>query len=667
MAKIIEAKAVISAADKTGAVFDKIAAKFKGIEKNAKALEGIRAPKFAGELEKELEELTQAQRQLGAVQRRFKALDKQMNSVEGWRGKTLSHWRAIRSATDDADRAEDRFVKGHKKRWREAAGHFATHAALHAAGIGTGVYFAGHAIRSTIEGYGERGRAITRYEQMGLTDNQLAEGENIANAISTKFPSISRTEALDFLRTNASRLGSWDRSKQVAEAYARALIANKLSGGDEHEMEQTVRALEGMGKANTTEQLTSGLNAFARAKAANPDYTGEQFRSDMAAASSSKYGLTKDYLENVFPILASHTSGFGNKLSTGLSAMVGLRMTKTAKAALSQDGLLKDGKILDQEGWIANNFAWTQKHIRPLLEKQGINFGEDMSEADKGKVVAWLARHFSARNAADLVATNLLDAPLVEKARQRRTVGLEAMDGLQKRDPSLVWEGMMNQLKDAALAMARLGPVISLMNNVTNSLSNIEKWAQTGKVPENTNLGHWLKDQREVGFNAPIENINEAARRDQLKRQISELDQKLSPAYGLDDKSAQALRLKRLDEQIALDQSENLRTMPPIYSDAEMQRWQEDEARANASKVPMPRARPKEADEQPGMPPVQSLEGATPIAQLQGSAEVHGNADITVKVQPSSYFEGLIQHLENGLKLLGSLTANGPGSNGKSL
>jgi len=36
MSKIIEAKAVISAADKTGNVFDKLAANFKGIENSAK-------------------------------------------------------------------------------------------------------------------------------------------------------------------------------------------------------------------------------------------------------------------------------------------------------------------------------------------------------------------------------------------------------------------------------------------------------------------------------------------------------------------------------------------------------------------------------------------------------------------------------------------------------
>jgi hypothetical protein len=50
MSKIIEAKAVISAADKTGNVFDKIASKLKGVERSAKSLESVKAPKFTGDL-----------------------------------------------------------------------------------------------------------------------------------------------------------------------------------------------------------------------------------------------------------------------------------------------------------------------------------------------------------------------------------------------------------------------------------------------------------------------------------------------------------------------------------------------------------------------------------------------------------------------------------------
>jgi hypothetical protein len=49
MSRTIEAKAVISAADQTGSVFDKLAVKIKGVAKEVKARGAMKgAPKFAG-------------------------------------------------------------------------------------------------------------------------------------------------------------------------------------------------------------------------------------------------------------------------------------------------------------------------------------------------------------------------------------------------------------------------------------------------------------------------------------------------------------------------------------------------------------------------------------------------------------------------------------------
>jgi hypothetical protein len=37
----------------------------------------------------------------------------------------------------------------------------------------------------------------------------------------------------------------------MAEIYAKARISNQIAGGDAHELEQVVRAAEGVGAANT--------------------------------------------------------------------------------------------------------------------------------------------------------------------------------------------------------------------------------------------------------------------------------------------------------------------------------------------------------------------------------------------------------------------------------
>src|SRR4051812_8306162 len=121
MAKIIEAKAVISAQDKTGNVFDSIAKKFKGVAKDAKALADIKPPKLSGDFfEGELKRLKLTQRELRGVQKEFKALDKSirdvgpmhpthyMREIDRWRGRTLAHWREVKTATEEAHKVQEK-------------------------------------------------------------------------------------------------------------------------------------------------------------------------------------------------------------------------------------------------------------------------------------------------------------------------------------------------------------------------------------------------------------------------------------------------------------------------------------------------------------------------------------------------------------------------------
>lgn len=636
MSRIIEARAVISASDKTGNILDKIASKFKGLEKNAKAMEGIKAPKFLGNMEDELRRLKLSEKQLQGIRKEMGALQSQMHgplqpgrnfrALDDWKNRTVSHWREVKAGVEDTEKAHKKFFKG------------AASFGIHAAGIGGAAYMAGHAIKTQVKSLAERSRAEVRYDQMGLSPEQLGEANVVADSLSSKYPSISRTDVLDDLRKNASRLGSFDRAKEIADTYARARISNKISGGDEHELEQVVRALEGAGKANSASEFASGMNTWSKAKAANPDYTGEQFRSDMSAASSAKYGMSKDYMENVFPILASHTSGFGNKLATGLSALVGGRMTKKAKGELSQSGLLgKDGRLVDAEDYISNNFDWTQKHIKPLIEKQGVKFGEHMSEEDKGKTVDWLQHHFSARNAADLMATNLLDEPLVEKARHRKTAGLEGVEKLQAKDPTLALEGLTKQALDVGNAFMGLSSVVKAFNDGSSKFANLANFLRTGELPKKDNpliTGLGMTDYHEM----PESEKNRIGR---LRSQENEFNNRL---MGLDEDqsaSTQTMRMRRFEAASG-------------YNAAMM---------AAEQNKPLPGS-----DFKPGatsaMPGVQSLEGATVQAQLTGSGEIHGEAKLTVGV--TSQFIQLIERAENAIKMAGQYVANGVGSTGKS-
>jgi hypothetical protein len=505
MTKIIEAKAVISAADKTGNVFDAIANKLKGVEKSAKAFEGIKAPKFSGDMMEELHRLQLTEKELQGVRKSYAAFDNQLKAMqprvshymrahEEFAGATVDRWREIKAATQEADEAHKKFFKG--------AGHFARHTAGHLVGGIGAAYIGAHAIKKVAEAAGERNREGIREEIAGFTPEQQADANKVADQVSMRHPSLSRTDVLEDLRKNTARLGSLDRAKEIAEAYAKARIFNQLNGGDEKELEQVVRAAEGAGAANTGDQLKSFINGFAKARARNPDYTGEEFAADFRAAGAAKYGLGKDYMQNVFPVLASHTSGFGVKLATSNLALIGGRMTKRSKEALEEAGLWRDGHLLNETEYQNSPFDWVQHHVRPLLEGQGVHFGEEMSVDDKQKVSGFASKTFSAKNTADMVIASLLDAPLIDKYRRSSGKDIDSVDKLAPKDAGIAWSAVTKQLGDLGTAASNTSLAIGAMDSAATALANMTHFLQTGEVPPDSRGGRLLNWWRGGGDKA---------------------------------------------------------------------------------------------------------------------------------------------------------------------
>src|SRR5437899_1511165 len=93
MGKIIEAKAVISAQDNTGNTFDRIAQKLKGIEKAAKAFEGIKPVGKLGwgaGFDKEIDRMKANAQELAIIQRSWERFNAALS-----RGGPMSAAKAI--------------------------------------------------------------------------------------------------------------------------------------------------------------------------------------------------------------------------------------------------------------------------------------------------------------------------------------------------------------------------------------------------------------------------------------------------------------------------------------------------------------------------------------------------------------------------------------------
>lgn len=649
MAKIIEAKAVISAQDKTGAVFDKLAKKFEGIAKTGKAFENIKPPVFGksgwgANFQRDIDALRVSSKELAGIQKDWGAFNASMSrngpmrashyfgAVDQWKTKTLANLREVRLGMDETERAHKRFLSG--------ASHYARHTASHVLG-GFGVaYLAGHAIKSGAHAVAARNREEIREEIAGFTPEQQHDANRVADEVARRYPSLSRTDVLEDLRKNTARLGTFDRAKEMALVYAKARIANSIAGGDAHELEQVVRAAEGLGAANTPDQFKSFLNAWSKARSINADYTGERLRQDLAAAGSAKYGLGKDYMENVFPILASHTSGFGVKLATSNSALVGGRMTKASRAAMTAAGLLdKNGKLIDEEGYLKSPYEWTQKHIKPRLEAKGVQFSEHMSEHDKRIVTADTTKMFSARNTSDQIITNLLDAPLVEKARHRKT-NVDEVDKMQHRDGGIAWQGVEKQLGDFATAVGNTSFVIGRMDSFANALARFTSTIETGNIPLESRGGkliNWLR-----GNDAPLEG----------KIPMPKGDPRRLPDGSI-------LPMPTSDPRNQIPDFPDDRVPMPIRDPRRLH---------NGKRIPFPMPDPRNEGESWTPPPLDASAAAAAPAKVDVEVRPSSDLGVNIKIDPSTYFTALVERVEKAIKLVSSIASNhnGPGSSGRS-
>ena len=478
---IIEARAVISADDKTGGVFAKIAGKFKEIATSAKALEQIKPSVggWGGSFQKEVDRLKVSSRDLDIVRRSWENFNNALRpngqtmrastyfgALTDWKRQTLADLRQVRGAMEQTESVRAKLFRGAAGGARLAAG---------ALGVGSAVYGAQRGGRAVVMSAATRQRELARYGLAGMTPEEQSQASNKADEISAKLPSVGRTEVLGHIRQLRSRLGDFHHAIDNAETLTRAqVVLNTLGHGGEGgaaDLEKLVLGLESQGIGSSPEKFKTYLNAFVKAKSLFPDLHGDDFRQYMQNANSSKYGLSEDYLTNVAPTMMQHEGAhnFGTMQASAFSALVGGRQTKAAKAQLKKFGLLgDDDHIAGEKDFIRNPYEWATGRLKPQLEKQGVSTDADHRE----DMVAAITRMFSNRKVGEFFASMLVNQAVIEKDKLllKPAKGTEGADEARRNDPFAAASAITTQLKDAGAAMIRIQPVIDGLNSVADKV-----------------------------------------------------------------------------------------------------------------------------------------------------------------------------------------------------
>lgn len=153
--------------------------------------------------------------------------------------------------------------------------------------------------------------------------------------------------------------------------------------------------------------------------------------------------------------------------------------------------------------------------------------------------------------------------------------------------------------------------------------------------------------------------------------------------HRMEQLTQQAIRLFELQQAHTVGSATAGRE---LFSEEEIQKWREmplppgsvpmpmGDPRKRPGYAPMPSADPRKQGYGSDMPPVQPLDdvvsaikGMDVKAELTGSAEVKGETEVKVVVEAGSELLRIVDNIKSAVaNLAGRLTANGPGSTGKS-
>jgi len=496
MSKIISAKAVISASDATGTVFDAIARKIKGVGQAAKGLESIKAPKFTGNFAAELERLKATEREMQKIRASRAAFETALKSggpmkasryfeaMDIWKANTIAALRAVKAKYGEVDHAQNRF-------FQRAGRNMMT-----AVGIGSGAYVAGRVGRAGITAAATSQRESARDYLSGMPQSESDQIAKEAMKQSAAYPSVDASTMHERLRDTSMGMRSTDKAVELGETIAQGTtVLQSLKGKDKaiEEGRKFFSALDVLGKNIDPKEVRELFNGYIKAlgvEGADMDLGGVL---QMARQSRAAGGiLSNRFLMTTAPGLGRDLgdSQLGTSLASALSQNIGGRATKTSKAAQQEYGLRdKQGNFLDSKLAMTDpdKFAW--ERLMPAMQKKGVDINDNVA------VTKTLAGLFSNRTVQDVFSKLITQREQYQaKAGQyEKAPGLEGAKPLLTKDPFVGWEAVLAQLRNLAtqapLMDAAASGLAKLSTAIGSAVQTFSEGNKAEKIGATTGVG----------------------------------------------------------------------------------------------------------------------------------------------------------------------------------
>ncbi|WP_454626957.1 hypothetical protein [Bradyrhizobium cenepequi] len=683
MSRIIEAKAVISAADKTGNVLDKVAAKFKGLEKTAKSIGSITPLSNVGTLFPGLRELGVAERDLMKVRREYAAFQNQVRStgagfatqmrlVGDWEKKQLTHWRNLKVASEDAQVAQAKYLRSHGGGLANAARW-----GLGAFGAIGGAYMVGRAARAGIKASAESQRETARDYLAGMSDADSQRIKDEALRVSGRYQSVDATTMHERLRDTAMITRSVDKAMELSETIAQGTtVLQSLKGKDQaiEEGRKFFSALDVLGKNIDPKEVKELFNGYIKAlgvEGADMDLGGALTFARQSRAAGGV--LSNRFLMTTAPGLMRDLGDpqLGTALATALSQNIGGRATKASKAAQQEYGLRdKSGNFVDSRRAMSDPDKWAWETLIPALQKKGVDVNDNV------KVSEVLSKLFSNRVVGDVFSKLITQREQYQaKAGQyEKAPGLAGAAALPAKDPFVAYEGVLAQLRNLATQAPVMDSAASGLNSLSGAIANLN-----GSIAKGEYAGFFKAFDDFISKGAKIfeTDVKDAKAIGGIIGKVLDFDRATGTNWHPQGPGASRLGTrppsqKALEQWSAssapipwLPESDVAKSYKPAEANWSM--WSPGSSRTGGAKnfTPPKFPAPQVSDTTTYGTGVGGDKG-TVQAQLTGSAEVKGTVDGTFTVKAGSDLISIYEQMKKSINMVGQLVANGVGSTGKS-
>lgn len=671
MSRIIEAKAVISAADKTGSVLDKIASKFKGLEKNAKAMEGIKPLKFSGNWEEELRRLKLTEKELQGVRKAHQQLHSQLLSdsvgrrpsmyfraMDDWRDRTVSHWRAVKVAQEDAaksaDKIRSRFMGG-----AAAAARFG----LIAAGVGGAAYVAGRAVKAGVKANAEGQRESARDYLAGLTPEESKRIEDASVEASRKYQSIDSQTMHERLRDTAMSTRSMSTALEMTDTIGQmTTVLQSLKGKDKaiEEGRKFFAALDVLGKnvdPKEIKELAEGYTKAVGVEGADMDLRGVL---TMARRMKSA-GAT---VSNRFLMTTAAGLGrdMGDERAGNAIAMMmqqEAQATKQAKAYGQKYGLRDaNGKFVDRSAMMRDPDYWAWKNVTAAMQRAKLdpNKAEDVN--------TFLQSAYSNSSARDIISKLMTQKEQYQgKALQYdKAPGLaDAAAKLPVKDPFVAYEAVLAQLRTLAGQAPAMDSAAQGLNALSGAIARLNGTVKDG--------GGWMKSASDS-----VKNWWEGEKRDAeaiggVAKKVLEWDKKTGVNVGWTVPSWLRARPETSypagEDPMGADyRAKQFRSKEYWEGLGREGASAESAARLRREQLQWPTTRPFAV---PGLSETMKYgTGVDGDKSVAVHGDMHGEAELQLTFNAGTELVTIVEQAKQVIRMAGQISSNGVGSTGKS-